>query len=196
MIFPNLVNWFVKQRSGYTALDVGEEFDIVSQWQQRMWIHESPIGLSCEIFSCPNGEMPEEIVFPADLASLTIHDSTMSDFPDSILESGNLKTLRIIRSNISKLPNNIDRLSKLTVLCVRSGRLTELPDTICSLAQLHELDLYANKIGNLPPNFKKLLNLVHLDVAGNPIDDISVVDEMPLTDEWTRQQAIFYRCGM
>lgn len=193
MIFPNLVNWFVKQRSGYTALDVGEEFDIVSQWQQRAWIHESSVGLSCDIFSCPGGEMPKELTFPSELASLVIEDSQMTTFPDSILKLKNLTILWITRSNISKLPENIDRLSNLTNLCIKRGALTELPESISNLTHLHGLDVQMNNITSLPANFDKLQSLVNLDISFNPIDDVSVIDQMPMINYWSRQQAQMYR---
>ena len=87
--------------------------------------------------------------------------------------------LNLSAKKLSVAPEGIFCLKNLTKLWLANNHLIDLPSSIGRLLHLEELNIGQNLITSLPKEMRELSHLEVLNVSGNPIEDISVVSELP-----------------
>ncbi len=101
-----------------------------------------------------------------------IHTVPLRFLPKEIGSHANLETLRITNSFISELPKEIGNLNNLRLLNLEDNKLTEIPKEIGNLRNLEHLYLSGNNLTELPKEIGNLTNLKTLCIAGNNLIEI------------------------
>jgi Leucine-rich repeat (LRR) protein len=168
-----------------------QKLEYCQLWQKTIATRLLNDDSAISIRYCPQGDIPDDIEFPATLKSLTFDYSEIATLPQSICNLPQLTELRIFDSHLKILPEEIGNLSKLTSLTVRNSYLECLPESIGKLTNLSYLDLQVNRLTVLPQSIANLQNLSEIDLWNNPIDDISIVDRLPNLTRYCRQSLYF-----
>jgi leucine-rich repeat protein SHOC2 len=146
--------------------------------------------------------LPSSIYELTELKWLHLASNLLTALPRNIDRLTNLKNVDCSRNSIASLPERIGNLKSLVKLSLSNNRLRQLPDSIgdlCSLGvmdlannlltnlpaqignldRLHYLNLANNQLTQLPDSFSNLTGLAELDLQNNPIDDLSILQQLP-----------------
>jgi Leucine-rich repeat (LRR) protein len=186
------IEWEQKQQKLVAERNRLEQLEHQQQWREVITSHLEKDASDLSLYCCPPGNIPSDIEFPATLKSLTLNRSSLTTLPQSICNLPELVNLKIFDSHLTTLPANIGNLSQLTSLVVRNSDLELLPESIGQLTNLSYLDLQVNRLTVLPQSIINLQNLVEIDLWNNPIDDLSIVHQLPNLDRYCRQSLYFH----
>jgi leucine-rich repeat protein SHOC2 len=123
--------------------------------------------------------LPESICNLYYLSELSLQHNKLIALPKNIGNLSNLTKLILIDNELTSIPDSITKLTKLNFLYLSSNRLASLPGKIGNISELKELALNGNKITQLPSSIVNLSSLYYLNIDENPINDLSVLNEIP-----------------
>jgi leucine-rich repeat protein SHOC2 len=124
-------------------------------------------------------KLPKNIDRLSSLEAIDLNDNLLSSLPDSICNLSELYGLGLSGNNLTRLPEAIGRLTNLYYLYADDNQIDILPASIKNLTELTALHLDNNRLTNLPESILQLGSLTELSIHGNPIEDLSILQNLP-----------------
>jgi leucine-rich repeat protein SHOC2 len=124
-------------------------------------------------------ELPASVYNLTNLRTLGVSYNYLDTLPDAIGNLSELHGLNLLSNVIGKLPEIIGKLTKLDYLLLGDNNLVDLPKNIEHLVSLTRLRLDNNQFKSLPESICKLVNLIYLSISGNPLQDLSILQNLP-----------------